>query len=91
MGNKTKNFVVKYKAGHSCNETWSKTDYYCPKCGAQSVWQDTSGGDVDVGPELICESPNCRVSFYLPSGVNAPPSNDWQAKQRRIEITKSTA
>ena len=72
-------FEVKYEAGHSYDETWEATDYYCPACGKQEVWHETSGEDYYVGETHLCLS--CEAHFYLPNGAS-PCSKNWQDDQR---------
>lgn len=69
---------VKYQAGHSYIESWSKTDAYCPDCGKQSTWHDQGGGDYYLDEEFICTA--CGYSFHLP-GSN-PIGNDHAGLQR---------
>ena len=75
---------VKYEAGHSYLEDWVKTEYYCPHCGKQEVWDEDSGGDHYVGTRLTCVS--CAAGFRMPESADA---TDWQTQQR-IEAIKGT-
>jgi hypothetical protein len=73
-----KAFTVKYGAGHSYQESWETTEYFCPNCGRRDVWHETSGGDYYVGELHLCRS--CKHGFHLPNGTQ--PANDWQDRQR---------
>ena len=77
----TVSLSVKYEAGHSYNEQWEKSDYFCPRCGAgDSEWfQASCGGDYYVGETHLCLK--CEAHFYLPTDPRAQPEN-WQDKQR---------
>lgn len=69
---------VKYKAGHSYNETWVRTEYFCPGCGKQEVHMRDGGGDYYVGEQYICTA--CDHTFHMPSGMHQ--CHNWQDLQR---------
>lgn len=79
-------FDVKYQAGHSCSESWEKSDYFCPGCGAKNTYVCISGEDYYAGPQYLCLS--CKCDFYLGSGVY--PADDLQNRQR-IEALQATS
>ena len=72
---------VKYKLGHSYQETWRKGDLRCPWCGLKCVWEEQFGGDYYCGPSFMCSS--CGAEFTIQYGG---PSENWQNKQRLAAI-----
>ena len=54
--------TIKYSAGHSSKETWTKSDYHCPSCAQKSVWVG-DGDDYYAGKQFICIG--CDRSFYF--------------------------
>lgn len=71
--------TIKYELGHSYDETWERTDYFCPSCGKQPVWEEAGPGDYYMGTQLLCVI--CKASFYLPTGYSQSEKN-WQNQQR---------
>lgn len=56
---------------------YKKSNYYCPLCGKQEVWEDQGEGDFYEGVDYACT--NCYASFTLPSlGTN---ENDFEGEQ----------
>lgn len=49
---------------------------FCPKCGRQGVWHDTSSGDFYVGEQYICSG--CEYSFHMPCNRDCSDHNDQQ-------------
>lgn len=74
----TTRFTVKYEDGHSHDEPWAKTVYFCMICGDKAVWFRDDGGDYYQGEQHMCTS--CGSSWAMPSSP-CPPS-DWQDRQR---------
>lgn len=64
-------------------EIWEKSDWYCPRCGEQKVWEDQ--GDVDhyYGSQYACTG--CGGHFYLPDGVDV--DNEF-IKERLKQLRK---
>lgn len=56
--------VLQFKTHHYMEE-YEETPWFCPKCGQQSVWAETCGGDYYLGVNHFCLT--CNVHFYLPS------------------------
>ena len=54
---------VKYKAGHSYNETWLKGEYHCPDCGVKGLWEEQGEGDYYVGASFCCH--HCGSVFTM--------------------------
>lgn len=79
-------YYSKGKFSHSYAEGWEPTAYFCPHCGKQSVWMETSGGDYYVGEDHLCA--DCGANFNLPGGADPRPDND-QDKQRLVAIRHS--
>lgn len=74
---RTATINIQYTAGHTNLETWEKTDYFCPYCGQDAVWDQVDAGDYYLGTTLTCT--NCGVTFHLPcSGA----SQDYENQQR---------
>ena len=85
-------FDVKYYNGegiqtHFYTENWSKTEYYCPNCGRQYVWEEDGEGDYYVGSQLMCTC--CGVEFNLPSGASTSKYN--QDLQRLAHLREGEA
>lgn len=78
-------FTVKYEAGHTYDESWEKTDYFCPGCGKPHVWHETGPGDYYVGEQFLCLK--CGGRFYLPGEVQTNHVRDWQTRQR-LEVLR---
>jgi hypothetical protein len=53
---------------------WFPTEWYCPACGHQSVWEEADQGDYYMGVDFMCT--HCGVTFYLPSEPAGP--NEYQ-------------
>ena len=79
MNEKIGPFEVKYELGHSYEETWEKTDSFCPVCGIRNVWVQDSDGDYYQGPEFMCAS--CGASGVQWTGHDGRKGN-WQDRQR---------
>ena len=56
--------TVAYPAGHSIRSEWVPSKVYCPNCGKQKVYAETSGGDYYVGEDYVCVA--CESRFNLP-------------------------
>ena len=41
-----------------------KTDYFCPNCGVQNVYEEMNDGDYYMGATLYCLS--CHHDFCMP-------------------------
>jgi predicted RNA-binding Zn-ribbon protein involved in translation (DUF1610 family) len=76
-------FEVKYEAGHSYRERWTRTAYFCPGCGEPGIWTEAGAGDYYVGSRHLCIK--CGAAFYIPD--EPAPRNDWQTRQRIDAIT----
>jgi transposase-like protein len=74
-------FDVKYKLGHSYQETWEDGNMHCPGCGVKGVWEEQSDGDYYCGPSFMC--PSCGAEFTMQYGG---PNENWQNKQRLSAI-----
>lgn len=46
-------------------EEWTKTDYFCPKCGKKRIFISLEG-DYYLGPEYRCAE--CGSNFYNSTG-----------------------
>jgi hypothetical protein len=68
--------TVKYKLGHSYDEDWEATEFFCPFCGKKRVWSDSGPGDYYMGPLRLCLA--CGVSFSGPDGGGAANAEDLQ-------------
>ena len=78
---------IKYEAGHSYDETWEQTDFYCPGCGSKQVWVEVDAWDYYQGPNYLCLG--CEAMFTLPSGCSQ--RGDWQTRQRLQELKPQKA
>jgi len=67
---------VRYEAGHTYQETWHQTDFFCPLCGLRKVWDEDSAGDYYLGTTLTCAA--CGGTFHFPSDARL----NWQVQQR---------
>lgn len=76
-----KTFSVKYELGHSYEETWDKSEYFCPHCGKNEVWEQQGDGDYYQGVTYLCIS--CGGIFHLPQ---RPRPENWQDQQRIAEL-----
>lgn len=65
--------TIHYEAGHSYDETWAATNFYCPVCGKQPVWGEQGPGDYYEGSEYLCLT--CGTTFTLPSCSDVPNDN----------------
>ena len=72
---------------HSYEEGWEKTDYFCPCCAKQEVWNEQSGGDFYVGEQHLCAA--CGATFHLPSG--AYPRADNKQDEQRLAALRDAA
>jgi hypothetical protein len=78
---------VKYKGGHSYQEKWELTQWYCPCCGKQFVYQEQGPGDYYVGSEMLCII--CNGSFYMPSEPSKTEEKDLNyLDKQRLETIK---
>lgn len=68
---------------HAYQETWDKTACFCPHCGKQEVWRETSPGDYYVGPRNLCVA--CSHGFYIPEPPN-DQTKDEQGQQRILAL-----
>lgn len=41
------------------------TEYYCPNCGKQEIFEELGDGDYYQGPSLYCHK--CNFMFAMPS------------------------
>lgn len=55
---------VEYSIGHTVFYTYKKSEYFCPVCGKQSVYEEQGDGDYYVGVDYICSS--CSTVFNMP-------------------------
>jgi predicted RNA-binding Zn-ribbon protein involved in translation (DUF1610 family) len=69
---------------YSVQETWTKTEYYCPRCGEQKVYVSDLYGNYYSGRSHICGG--CS-GFFNFNGVQNPDPEDREDKQRFAEIT----
>lgn len=72
--------AVKFRLGHTINETWVKTKFYCLACGQQTVWCRRDGGDYYQGENYLCSA--CSVDWNLP---NEPSVDDDPENKQRLE------
>ncbi len=75
--------TIKYDNGHSYDFEYEKTDLFCPSCGKQTVWFESSEGDFYEGPTHVCTE--CTSSFTLPSMGVAYTDLIKQLKQEKLE------
>ncbi len=55
--------IIPISDNYTRQETWDKTDLYCPECGMQSIWVDPGSTDYDSGEdEHLCTS--CKKCGY---------------------------
>jgi predicted RNA-binding Zn-ribbon protein involved in translation (DUF1610 family) len=52
----------KGKFTHSYDATWERTEYFCPVCGKQTVWQRKDGWDIEQGDQYQCTS--CGAEWF---------------------------
>lgn len=71
---------VKYELGHTRTEEWEREPWYCPKCGAESVWGEQGPGDYYEGSQFMCE---CGWTWTMPR-ISA--ADGWQDEQRLAAI-----
>lgn len=85
MASNSVTLTIHYEAGHSYDETWAATHFYCPVCGKQPVWAEQGPGDFYVGSDYLCLA--CGATFTLPTYSDAP-NDDRQDAQRLADIRK---
>ncbi len=70
---------------HKYDENWGKTDYYCPYCGKQEVFEEAGAGDYYLGTQALCIA--CEKTSYLENG-GRQASSDSADRQRVDQIRK---
>lgn len=79
----------KHRSGtHTCSEPWKPTDYFCPCCGKQSVWNQCDGGDCYQGEQFLCIG--CGVHWNWPSEPTEPHER-YPDQTQRIEKLRDVA
>jgi hypothetical protein len=67
---------VKYELGHTITTYYERSDWFCPNCGKQNVWEEQGPGDYYVGVNHVCIE--CKTYFLMPS-IDSDP--DYTEKQ----------
>lgn len=68
-------------------EIWDKTDWYCPACGKQAMWEERDSDDYYAGTNYECSE--CGGSFDHPASGEVIHSADTsQRDARRAAIRK---
>lgn len=73
-----KTFKVKYEHGHSYEESYEKTELYCPGCGTKGLWDELDAGDYYVGENFVCVA--CGSVFTMQ--YQGKREDNWQDRQR---------
>jgi predicted RNA-binding Zn-ribbon protein involved in translation (DUF1610 family) len=79
---------VKYKLGHTIQREFKKTDYFCPNCGKQSIWEEQGGGDYYVGVDYECCS--CESVFNMPNMGKANMNDEFSPDKQIIEAIRES-
>ncbi len=66
----------KKEFSHKYTEKWKETDYFCPRCGSETVWVCDDEGDYYVGEQHLCVEGG--HTFYLPQIDKAINEQDTQ-------------
>src|SRR4051794_24848386 len=71
-------------------ETWIKSDFYCPKCGKQTVWEEDTkfGGDYYEGENKVCTS--CEALFTMPTLRSIKDIHAGNVRIQYLEALKMT-
>ena len=78
--------AVHYRAGHSYDEVWEPLEIYCPECGEQRVWRDTSEGDYYVGPTYLCSACGACGQILFDGARCSGSGEDDYNQQRLVAI-----
>ena len=60
-----------YPNSHHYIEEYAKTQYYCPNCGKQEVWNEVGEGDYYLGSDYVCTE--CNFLLHLDSSGKVGP------------------
>ena len=73
----------KMVASHAYQESWEKTNYFCPCCAAKNVWNRCDGGDYYQGEQFMCTA--CGVDWNWPSEPSVSNSILYPQDEQRLE------
>jgi hypothetical protein len=59
--------------GSVYHETYELTEWFCPACGKQTVWQECSEGDYYAGPQIVCSSCGGSMQWPLSGSSDGSP------------------
>lgn len=58
--------LLEFSGSHHYWENYEKTDWFCPHCGKQEMWDSTGSGDYYTGTTSYCTA--CNFSSQLLGG-----------------------
>lgn len=76
---------TKYPRGHTITSRWEKSDYHCPWCGKEDVWEEHYKDDYYTDPTYLCL--DCHKNFTMQE-QNALDT-EYNVRQIAIIATKS--
>lgn len=67
--------ILEFKNSHHYEREYEKTEYYCPLCGKQDIWEEQGPGDYYQGPDYLCVNCNSSHSLIHSSGCEGACAN----------------
>lgn len=75
-----------YPGSHHYWCEFEKTNYFCPECGQQEVWQEQTEGDYYLGEQWLCAS--CSLKWTM-QGLSKVTSINDMGKLAQIRQGKT--